>query len=1274
MSLLAGGWRTPSDFRLLSLLAASPWCARAALQRRSRRALPGGIQAPSWSSTSTRASSSTARAAVDAAVVEVPRKVAPKAGSNGERHRSPGRPWTSQALPVQAIIPDILECLKGKQHLVLQAPTGAGKTTLVPLAVLESGVVEGRILVLQPRRITAINVARRMAQLWGQRLGESVGFRIRHENTVSNHTRIEVITEGILVRLLHSNPTLEGIGCIFFDEFHERSIDSDLTFALCMAAQRRQNLPLRFIVMSATFGGLGERVRELLGPTTRVISSEGRCFPVEVSYKGLIDLQDFERGGPQRFAQLVAKVIRQALEEHEGDALVFLPGEREIMYTWIACNNMGIGDGKQPRNLVAWARRLIDTSVDLSGSRVQVSPLYSTLDTQEQDEVLQPPPAGWRKVILATPIAESSLTVPGVRIVIDSGLRKIKKEDPETCVSQMVTVPISRASANQRSGRAGRVSTGVCYRMWDEEQQRRLSPTDEPELHRSDLAGVVLDLAQAGAVSDQEISALPWVDAPRVEDLDLARALLLRMQALERLQGGRLAITERGRKLGRFPVHPRIAHMIQQASEVSVSMARDACDLAALMEEKELLQGGRVRHGADLEARLDALQDRSTRGVIFNVRDRVLKASEQLQTIADLNHVVAFRRQEESERRCLGVLIAWAYPELVATFRKGVAGKPFTVYKLATGGEARLDQKDALSKSQLLTIASITGMKVFWAMRADAEALASYGVDVEDPLRHAVLGSPSPASAEAGGSADGEVEEAPSARLVVVNRYLLGKDCGKISDADDLLHAMVRFPEQFPPREVASMLWDLAREEPPQEELLRRVAQEVVTPRAEDFSPGQLAEVACALVVGQAASETAFATIAEALAPRLNELPLDSEDGNLSGLLWAFTVAEVAAPELLQSMARRAAQALVDFEPKVLSDVREVCFWSFHRASASAWSDARTRFRGRIRRGFASSDFFDLFAPIVVERLDEINPISCVYLMWSFSKADMVHQELFDAIAERVGPVVSSLDRCGLTMFCWNYAYGDIANEDVYRLVSEDTLRPERMAEMAPRDVSGIAWAIAKAKAPHEALLPELLRHGCGLLRDGLEQRCYRFTGKSLRRAIYEGDNSARDGAVDAFDMVSMGDILWACAELQHVDAEFLELSREYMALGLRQPSTAAEKFYRYPQVMTRALHSFARLNPSLHDLFSAAAPHLIRHLDSMRIRDVAMLCWAWAMSGPHDPWMLSALDTRLRGLVAEEAVRQLDAVEAENLNWAVTELGLGDRQTKTALYEASSA
>ncbi|CAL1165832.1 unnamed protein product [Cladocopium goreaui] len=270
----------------------------------------------------------------------------------------------------------------------MEAPTGAGKTTVVPLALLDGGMVDGKVIVLQPRRITCISVARRMAELWGESIGETIGYRIRHEAIVSNRTRIEVVTEGVLLRLLGQNPDLEGIGCICFDEFHERSIESDLAFALCLHLKRQRRLAARLVIMSATFGTLAEQVSGLLG-NARTIISEGRCFPVQVLYTGALRLTDWEPQGPRRFADLVATQVKSAMEEHEGDVLVFVPGEREIMYVWIALNNMGVGDGERPKNLVPWAHRLIDDSkVDLS-KKIQVSPLYGTMETHEQDSVLK---------------------------------------------------------------------------------------------------------------------------------------------------------------------------------------------------------------------------------------------------------------------------------------------------------------------------------------------------------------------------------------------------------------------------------------------------------------------------------------------------------------------------------------------------------------------------------------------------------------------------------------------------------------------------------------------------------------------------------------------------------------------------------------------------------------------------------------------------------------------------------------------------------------------
>lgn len=293
-------------------------------------------------------------------------------------------------LPIHDILPEILDKLRGGSNLVLQAPPGAGKTTVVPLAVLDHVCTDGLILVLQPRRIACIRVAKRLAQLWGDVLGETIGYRVRHESLVGNHTRLEVITEGVLVRMIQSNPTLDGVSCIFFDEFHERSLDSDLSFTLGLAAQRRAKSNcqgrhrLQIVVMSATLDALGRRVAALLG-NCPLICSEGRCYPVEVRYTGCREelISKAGENGESAMEHMAAATVKQALDEHDGDILVFLPGEREIMYVWIFLNNMGIGDGLMPKRLVGWAKRLVDRSATAFATNeergVHVSPLYATL-------------------------------------------------------------------------------------------------------------------------------------------------------------------------------------------------------------------------------------------------------------------------------------------------------------------------------------------------------------------------------------------------------------------------------------------------------------------------------------------------------------------------------------------------------------------------------------------------------------------------------------------------------------------------------------------------------------------------------------------------------------------------------------------------------------------------------------------------------------------------------------------------------------------------------
>jgi len=1146
-------------------------------------------------------------------------------------------------LPIQQILPSVLEhCKSSTADLVLQAPTGAGKTTIVPLALLESGMIEGKVLVLQPRRITCISVARRMAELWGESIGETVGYRIRHEAVVSNRTRVEVVTEGVLVRLLGQNPDLEGIGCICFDEFHERSIESDLAFTLCLHLKRQRRLAARLVIMSATFGSLAEQVAGLLG-SARTIISEGRCFPVQVFHTSALKLGDWEPQGPRKFADIVAKQVKNAMDEHEGDVLVFVPGEREIMYVWIALNNMGVGDGQRPKNLVPWAHKLIDESkVDLS-KKIQVSPLYGTMETHEQDAVLQSR-EGWRKVILATPIAESSLTVPSVRIVVDTGLRRVKVVDPETTLSCMKTVPVSLAAAEQRRGRAGRVAEGVCYRLWSEEEHQGLERNDTPELHREDLATPVLALALAGHGTNQEINSLPWVDAPRLEPVEQARKLLKRLKVLDSKPGGVWEITPRGELVSNLPVHPRIGHMVLQAQGVSDSFARDACDLAALLEEKELLRGGRQAHGVNLEARMLALQDASAHasGVLYTVRERVLKASEQLQGIAKLRKVEAGKSQRDWERQALSILVSWAFPELLAEAvppKEDAPRQKGRGYKLQCGSEVFLDKQDPLAEHDRLIVASATGGKVFWAMAADEKLLRDYGIDVNNPTEHKVLNQP----------------EEDKLSMPEVRRYLIGKQCNVNSD-EDLIKYMGSHPDDFPSRDVTDLIWDVATTEGGSSNLLSNLVHKIVLWRQQEFAVGELAEVLSALANARVFDAAAFDQLADAILPNLQALPCDdASGGNLASLLWSFTEAGMVHSELFQALADRAADAMVEFQPKVLSDVREPCFWSFHRASASAWSSKGER--RRINKGFAPSEFYDQLAPKLLQKMSEIHPICCVYLMWSFAKPGVMREDLFDAVAKRVIPEVQRLDRCGLAMFSWNYSYVGYNLKEVYDASSNEALRADRLEELTPRDLANIMGAFAKAGIRDIELFQALSEHGCGLLRDGIEQHCYKKPMKSLAREIYDEDFSAVDGRVDAFDMVTLAEMLGSFADQQFLHRDFLELADEYMMKGFNQPKKDVETFLRFPQVFARALVSRARayIDEKGRILFQAAMPHLVQTVAVLQVNDLLRLTVAWAMLGPRDPYALAAFESRLMELQDWH----VDGKDIEEARWALKDLEL---------------
>lgn len=1170
------------------------------------------------------------------------------------------RRWRKERLPISEILPDIMDAFQTDQDIVLQAPTGAGKTTIVPLALLEGGHVDGKVIVLQPRRITALSVAKRMADLWGEPVGETVGYRIRHESVVSNRTRIEVVTEGVLVRMLNGNPTLEGISCIFFDEFHERSVDSDLSFTLCLHLKRQRRVPVRMVVMSATFGALGEKVSSLL-QNSRQIISKGRAYPVAVNYCGVLNLRNWEPRGPRDFANTVAKQIKIALDEHEGDALVFVPGEREIMYVWIALNNMGIGDGQRPKNLVPWAHRLIDDSkLDLS-KKIQVSPLYGTMETHEQDAVITDSGDGWRKVILATSIAESSITVPTVRIVVDTGLRRVKAVDPTTSLSEMRTIPVSKAAAEQRRGRAGRVAAGVCYRLWSEEQQDGLSRTDDPELMREDLAMPVLALTVAGHSTTQEINALPWIDRPPLEAIDKARTLLTRLQVLERKPGGVWELTPRGELVSNLPVHPRIAHMVLQAQSVSDSFARDACDLAALLEEKEVLRGGRRAHGTDLQARMVALQDDAAgTSVMFTVRERILKASEQIQFLASLSKVEAGKAQRDWERKSLAVLIAWAFPELLAEAISDTEDKRGKYYKLVSGDEVFVDTKDKLAECNRLIVASATGGKVFWAMPADFQLLADYGIDASDPVNHKIL------------SRRGSDEEGAKLDMPEVRRYFIGKNFDGAHSPEELVNYMGATPTEFPTRDVTDLMWDLARASDSQHDLMRLLLHKVIMSRCSEFAAAELAEVSCALAIAGVYDEECFTVLGDELHPRLEELVFDADGGCLSGLLWAFSEAGVAHTQLYKALAERAAQGMVDFEPKVLSDVREPCFWTFHRASAGVWSNRGSLENPRDFRGFAANEFYDHLAPLLLERINDIHPVCCVYFMWSFCKPLILCTDLFEAVAQKVVPEVQKLDRCGLAMFCWNYAYISHECAPVFESTAKDSLRTERLAELTPRDVAAISKAFAKAGVRNVELMQALCDHSCGLLRDGIDQKCYKRPMKSLARDVYEEDFSAVDGKVDAFDMVTLSDMLSSLADQQFVHPQFLQLADEYMQKGLQQPAHEVTKFLRFPQVFARALVARARayIDPAGRQVFRSAMPHVVETLPVLGARDVVRLVAAWAMLGPKDEYALAKFENRLREVLDETGAR-LDDADVSAATWALAELGLDDRQLLQMLEAA---
>jgi ATP-dependent helicase HrpB len=519
-------------------------------------------------------------------------------------------------LPVDDLLPALKGALGEAGGAVLQAAPGAGKTTRVPLALLEEPWLKGRrILMLEPRRLAARAAARHMATLRGERVGSTVGFRVRHESEVSAATRIEVVTEGILTRVIQSDPTLEGVGLIIFDEFHERSIHADLGLALTLHSRSLIRSDLRVLVMSATLDP--SPVAALLGGAP-VLTSAGRLHPVETRYRP-------RRSGAQLESE-VASAVRAAIAEETGDILVFLPGAGEI------------------RRTAALLR---------TGVAMDVIPLHGNLSAEEQDRAIRPSPPGRRKVVLSTSLAETSLTIEGVRIVIDAGLSRVSRYSPRIGMARLATVRVSRASADQRRGRAGRLEPGVCYRLWSAHEDAALLPRSVPEILETDLTPLVLDLALSGA----EPSELAWLDPPPEASLTGARSLLRQLGGLD--AGNR--ITPHGRQLVRLSLAPRLAHMVIRGSELGDRVT--ACELAALLTERDVLRRGDGVLEADIRTRLDVVRGTIARADVD--RDALRRVRREVEICR-----ARLRRPEGGEVGA-GTLLVLAYPDRVGQRRPG---------------------------------------------------------------------------------------------------------------------------------------------------------------------------------------------------------------------------------------------------------------------------------------------------------------------------------------------------------------------------------------------------------------------------------------------------------------------------------------------------------------------------------------------------------------------------------------------------------------------------
>ncbi len=552
--------------------------------------------------------------------------------------------------PVQEIVPQLRQALFDNPVVILQAPPGAGKSTVLPLMLLDEPWLAGqKMIMLEPRKLAARSVAQRMASLLNEDAGQTIGYRVRFETVVSAQTRCEVVTEGILTRMLQSDNALEGTGLVIFDEFHERNLHADLALALCYQIRQILRDDLRILIMSATLDG--EKISSILG-NAPVVTSSGRQFPVTLNYS--------PPDKDMYIAPATVKVIRKALSEQQGDVLVFLPGTGDI--------------------------HKVAELLDQGNTGAHVYPLYGDLPFKAQQEAILPSPSRARKVVLATAIAETSLTIEGITTVVDSGYSRVPKFDPRSGLTRLETIRVTRDAADQRAGRAGRLGPGVCYRMWPESLHHTLQPARQPEIMEADLAPLMLELANWGI---RNIQDLTWITPPPPGAVNQAKELLSQLGAID---GGN--ITSRGKEMLRLPTHPRIAHMLIEGRDLNGL----ASDIAALLEERDPLP---KTSGTDLSLRVEILRKWRS-GERVNAEGNSLERIERLAS----SWRKIFKIKPDNNMPVdsdVGRLLAEAYPERIARQQE----KHSPRYKLANGRVVRLPDHDPLIREKWLAVAQV---------------------------------------------------------------------------------------------------------------------------------------------------------------------------------------------------------------------------------------------------------------------------------------------------------------------------------------------------------------------------------------------------------------------------------------------------------------------------------------------------------------------------------------------------------------------------------------